>query len=86
MVQVVPRLAEVLQNIETFWMEKCSVMLDQLLWSLKAYKSVNLDDYSPHLNRDTIECNLIVPGIQGCHENALCKNFETSPPLYMSVR
>ena len=29
---------------------------------------------SPHLNRDKIEYNLSVPGIQGrCHENALIK-------------
>ena len=26
---------------------------------------------STHLNRDTIESNLSVPGIQGCHENTL---------------
>ena len=34
-----------------------------------------------HLNRGTIESNLSVPGIQGCHENALIKSFETSPHL-----
>ena len=34
-----------------------------------------------HLNRDKIESNLSVPGIQGCHENALFKSFETSPHL-----
>ena len=36
---------------------------------------------SAHLNRDKIESNLSVPGIQGCHENALCKSFEMSPLL-----
>ena len=30
-------------------------------------------------NIDKIESNLSVPGIQGCHENTLCKNFETRP-------
>ena len=34
-----------------------------------------------HLNRDKIKSNLSVPGIQGCNESALCKNFETSPYL-----
>ena len=34
-----------------------------------------------HLNRDKIESNLSVPGIQRCHENALYKNFEISPQL-----
>ena len=32
-----------------------------------------------HLNRNQIESNLSVPGIQGCHENALYKSFEMSP-------
>ena len=32
-----------------------------------------------HLNRDQIESNLNVPGIQGCHENALYKSCEMSP-------
>ena len=32
-------------------------------------------------SRDTIESKLSVAGIQGCHEDALCKNFETSPHL-----
>ena len=31
-----------------------------------------------HLNRDHIESNLSVPGIQKCHENALYKSFEKS--------
>ena len=31
-----------------------------------------------HLNRDKIESNLNVPGIQGRHENALIKSFEMS--------
>ena len=31
-----------------------------------------------HLNRNQIESNLSVPGIQWCQENALCKSFETS--------
>ena len=31
-----------------------------------------------HLNRCRVESNLSVPGIQGCHENALCKSFKTS--------
>ena len=35
----------------------------------------------PHLNRDKIKSNLSVSGIQGCHDNALCKSFETSPHL-----
>ena len=34
-----------------------------------------------HLNRDEIESNLNVPGIQGCLENALYKNFEMRPLL-----
>ena len=32
-----------------------------------------------HLKRENIKSNLSVPGIQGCHENALYKSFETSP-------
>ena len=32
-----------------------------------------------HLNRDKIDYNLSVPGIQGYQENALYKSFETSP-------
>ena len=38
-----------------------------------------------HLNRDKIESNLSVPVIQGCRENALFKNFQTSPhyPWYV---
>ena len=31
------------------------------------------------LNRDKIESTLSVPGIQGCHENALYKSFKMSP-------
>ena len=31
-----------------------------------------------HLNRDKIESNLSVPGMQGSHENALYKIFKTS--------
>ena len=34
-----------------------------------------------HLNRDQIESDLSVPGIQGHQENALYKSFETSPHL-----
>ena len=34
-----------------------------------------------HLDRDKVESNLSVPGIQGCHENVFYKNFETSPHL-----
>ena len=34
-----------------------------------------------HLNRDKIESNLSVPGIQGLQENALTKSFEMSPRL-----
>ena len=34
-----------------------------------------------HLNRDRIESNLRVPGIQGCNENALYESFKTSPHL-----
>ena len=37
--------------------------------------------HGTHLNRDEIESNLSVPGIRGCHENALYKSFETSPHL-----
>ena len=37
--------------------------------------------FNSHLNRDKIESNLSVPGIQGCHENALIKSFEMSPHL-----
>ena len=43
---------------------------------LKAAKSKR-----SHLNRYQIESNLSVPGIQGYHENALYKSFETSPLL-----
>ena len=32
-----------------------------------------------HLSRNQIESNLSVPGIQGCHENALFKRLEMSP-------
>ena len=34
-----------------------------------------------HLNRDKIESNLSVPGIQGHQENALIKSFEMSSHL-----
>ena len=36
-----------------------------------------------HLNREHIESNLLVPGIQGCHdhETALCKSFQMSAHL-----
>ena len=34
-----------------------------------------------HLNRDQIESTMSVPGIKGCHENALYNSFETSPYL-----
>ena len=37
--------------------------------------------FAPHLNRDEIESNLSVPGIQGNQENALIKSFEMSPHL-----
>ena len=32
-------------------------------------------------NNNQIETNLSLPGIRGCHENALYKSFETSPHL-----
>ena len=33
--------------------------------------------FSPtHLNRDQIESNLSVPGIQGCHENAQKESYK----------
>ena len=35
----------------------------------------------PHLNRDKIESNWSVPGIQGRQENALIESFEMSPHL-----
>ena len=34
---------------------------------------------SAHLNRGQIESNFSVPGIRGCHKNALYKSFKTSP-------
>ena len=34
-----------------------------------------------HLNRDEIESNLSVPGIQGNQENCLIKSFDMSPHL-----
>ena len=40
-----------------------------------------IDFQDSHLNRDKIASNLSVPGIQGCHENALFKSFEMSPHL-----
>ena len=39
-----------------------------------------------HLNRDKIESNLSVLGIQGCLENALIKSFEMNPSIDMSLR
>ena len=42
---------------------------------------INWEDIGTHLNRDKTDSNLSVPEIQGCHENALCKSFETSPYL-----
>ena len=42
-----------------------------------------------HLNRDKIESNLSVPGIQGHQENALIKSFKMSPHLiclYASIK
>ena len=38
-----------------------------------------LDD--THLNREKIESNFSIPGIQGHQENALIKSFEMSPHL-----
>ena len=37
-----------------------------------------LDLVRAYINRDKIESNLSVPGIQGCQDNALYKSFETS--------
>ena len=34
-----------------------------------------------HLNRNKIESNLSVPGIQGCQENAFIESFEMSSHL-----
>ena len=34
-----------------------------------------------HLNRIEIQSNLSVPGIQGCHQNALIKSFEMNSHL-----
>ena len=42
-------------------------------------KSMTIDNCkqeSAHLDRDNIQSNLSVPGIQGCHENVLIKCFE----------
>ena len=36
-------------------------------------------DGASHLNRNKIESNLSVPGIDKCHKNALYKSFEISP-------
>ena len=38
-------------------------------------------EFSAHLNRDKIESNLSVPGIQGHQENALIKSFDMSSHL-----
>ena len=47
-----------------------------------AVKGIRVDAIPfAHLNREKIESNLSVPGIQGCHENAIYKSFETSPLL-----
>ena len=40
-----------------------------------------LDLVPAQINRDKIESNLSVPGVQGCHENALIKSFKMSPHL-----
>ena len=42
-----------------------------------------------HLNRNKIESNLSVPGIQGRHKNALIKSFEMRPHmkcLHVSIK
>ena len=46
---------------------------------------VGINIAEAHLNRNQIESNLSVPGIQGCHENALYKSFEMRPldPWYV---
>ena len=44
------------------------------------FSSIRLFD--THLNRDKIEANMSVPGVQGCHENAIYKSFE-APTLYV---
>ena len=49
-------------------------------WRSDLYCNLN----KAHLNRDQVESNLSVPGIKGCHENALSE-LQNEPPLQMSV-
>ena len=52
-----------------------------LLMQLSLRTKSGIEGSSTHLNRDKIESNLSVPGIQGHQENALIKSFEMSPHL-----
>ena len=45
------------------------------------YLSPHYKLFMSHLNRDTIESNLSVPGIQGYQENTLIRSFEMIPHL-----
>ena len=57
-----------------------STLIQNYTYGVKTFDLKSRKAYT-HLNRDNIKSNLSVPGIQGCHENALCKSFETSPHL-----
>ena len=56
---------------------------------LLGFKHWYMQQCVAHLNRDQIESNLSVPGIQGCHVNTRYKSIETSPHficLYASTK
>ena len=69
---------------------KCTNVLNVIILFVYVFLSTERNEKSTifciispvtHLNRDKIESNLRVPGIQGCHENALILSFELSPHL-----
>ena len=65
------------ENVEVWF---CALALKSWILNSKlAFFSLGNND--AHLNRDKIESNLSLPGIQGRYENALIKSFEMSPHL-----
>ena len=74
---------------EKYWFNKGSrnKRLDQIsgIDQQSKLRSRKKNNYCTHLNRNQIESDLSVPGIQGRHENAFYKSFEMSPH-FKSVR
>ena len=63
-------------NFQKFW-----TLLAVIKIGFVAQLTAETTTIGSHFNRNNIESNLTVPGIQGCHANALYKSFETSPHL-----